>query len=414
MRAMGGGSGLSAAGATNGRNEARPQVGLDALRDNPDAVRARRLGVVTNQTGVDARFTSTPQVLAGLGAQVAALFGPEHGYDGAVQDALAVGHSMRRLPEVGEVPVYSLYRSDGDFGVPHPEGTRALQSLDLLVFDIQDVGARYYTYLSTLGVMLEAAAEAGLPLLVLDRPNPLGGQIEGPPLEDDCRSFVGRYNVPVRHGLTMGEAARYINEHYLGGRAEVLVEPVRGWRRDLLFPQTGLAWVPPSPNIPTFDTAAVYPGTCLLEGTTMTEGRGTTRPFEIVGAPWIEADEYAAYLNGLDMPGVRFRGARFMPAYDRYAGQLCEGVQVYPTDLRAIRPVVIGLHLVVAAKKLYPHRMAWREPPPGGLYHFDRLIGSKSVRAAIDAGVSVEEITGYWLQSERAFAEASASCLLYA
>ena len=175
---------------------------------------------------------------------------------------------MRRVPGAGEVPVYSLYRADDDFGLP----PGALADLDLLVFDVQDVGSRYYTYLSTLGVVLEACAATGLPLLVLDRPNPLGGAVEGPGSDADCRSFVGRYDIPVRHGLTLGEAAHYINRTDLEDRAEVAVVPAPGWHRDLLFPATGLPWVPPSPNIPTFDTAAVYPGTCLFEGTTHHRG----------------------------------------------------------------------------------------------------------------------------------------------
>src|SRR5215212_5980147 len=297
-------------------------TGLDALREDPRSVRGRRTGVVTNQTGLDSTFQTTAAVLAAVGAQVAALFGPEHGVDGLLQDALTVEPAVRRVPGAGAVPVYSLYRADDDFGVP----AGALAGLDLLVFDMQDVGARYYTYLSTLGVVLEAAAQAGLPLLVLDRPNPLGGTVEGPGLDADCRSFVGRYDIPVRHGLTLGEAACYINQQDLDGRADVMVLRAPGWQRDQLFPATGLSWVAPSPNIPTFDTALVYPGTCLFEGTTMTEGRGTTRPFELVGAPWIDPDEYAATLNGLGLPGVRFRPARFMPAFSRYADQVCGGV----------------------------------------------------------------------------------------
>jgi uncharacterized protein YbbC (DUF1343 family) len=385
-------------------------IGLDALHDDPACVRGRRVGVVTNHTGLDSLFQPTAAVLAAAGAQIAALFGPEHGYDGLTQDALFVDHATRRVPGVGEVPVYSLYRSDDDFGLP----PGAVAGLDLLVFDMQDVGSRYYTYLSTLGVVLEAGVETGLPLLVLDRPNPLGGTVEGPGLDADCRSFVGRYDIPVRHGLTLGEAARYINQQYLGGQATVTVLRAPGWHRDLLFPATGLPWIAPSPNIPTFDTALVYPGTCLFEGTTLSEGRGTTRPFELVGAPWIDPDGYAATLNGRGLPGVRFRPARFIPTFSRYANQVCGGVQVHATDVQAIRPVALGLHMIVAAKQLYPEQPLWREPPgPEGLYHFDRLIGSRQVRPRIEQGAPAADLMGEWPETEQAFRQRSAGCLLY-
>ena len=385
-------------------------IGLDALRDDPGRVRGRRIGVVTNHTGLDARFLTTAEVLAAVGARVAALFGPEHGYDGLTQDALFVDHAVRRVPGAGEVPIYSLYRSDDDFGMP--DGT--LADLDLLVFDMQDVGSRYYTYLSTLGVVLEAIAADGPPLLVLDRPNPLGGTVEGPGLDDDCRSFVGRYDLPIRHGLTLGEAARLINRDVLGGRAEVEVLRAPGWRRDLLFPATGLPWVAPSPNIPTFDTALVYPGTCLFEGTTLTEGRGTTRPFELIGAPWVDPDRYAATLNGRGLPGARFRPARFIPTFSRYADEVCGGVQVHVTDPAALRPVALGLEMVVAARQLYPDQPLWREPPvPGGLYHFDRLIGSRQVRPRIEQGASAADLMGGWAADEQAFERRSAGCRLY-
>jgi uncharacterized protein YbbC (DUF1343 family) len=385
-------------------------IGLAALHRDPSSVRGRRVGVVTNPTGCDTIFHPTAEILAAGGARVMALFGPEHGYDGLLQDALTVDHAGRHVPAAGEVPVYSLYRADDDFGLP----PGALADLDLLVFDMQDVGSRYYTYLSTLGVVLEAGAEAGLPVLVLDRPNPLGGTVEGPGLDADCRSFVGRYDMPVRHGLTPGEAARYINHTTLADRAEVTVVPAPGWHRDLLFPATGLPWVPPSPNIPTFDTALVYPGTCLFEGTTITEGRGTTRPFELIGAPWIDPDVYAAALNGLDLPGVRFRPARFMPAFSRYADEVCGGVQVHPTDLHALRPVALGLEMVVAARRLYPDQPLWREPPePGGLYHFDRLIGSRGARPQIEQGATAADLMGGWAANEQAFARRSAGFLLY-
>ena len=385
------------------------RIGLEALCANPAAVRGRRIGLLTNPTGVTADWTATPAALAAAGARVVALFGPEHGLHGAVQDAIGVGDVVEDVPGVGPTPIYSLYRGDDDAA----PAAAALAGLDLLVVDLQDVGARFYTYLTTLGLLLEAAA-AGPPVLVLDRPNPIGGAVEGPGLDPACRSFVGRYDIPVRHGLTLGEAARYINTVALGGQADLAVAAMEGWTRTMRWPATGRAWIPPSPNIPTWETTVLYPGTCLVEGVNLSEGRGTTRPFELLGAPWVAPDPFAAALNARHLPGAHFRPCRFVPAFAKYAGEVCGGVQVHVTDPAAVRPVALGLAVIVTAWALYPDDLAWLPPARAGApAPFDRLIGSPTIAAAIRAGAPLDALTAGWAETEAAFAARCAPLLLY-
>lgn len=346
--------------------------GLDCLPAR--LVRGKRVGVVTNPTGVDRALRRTADVLAERGARVAALFGPEHGYHGVEQAGVPVAGGARD-PATG-LPVYSLYQAtDGDahrFGPP----PGSLDGLDALVFDIQDIGARYYTYPSTLGILMESVP---LPIIVIDRPNPVGGvQVEGPALDPAFRSFVGRYPVPVRHGLMLGELAALIDDRFLGGKADLTVVAIEGWRREMQFDETGLPWAPPSPNISTPETALLYLGTCLVEGTNLSLGRGTTQPFAMVGAPWIDPPAFAGALRALDLPGLAFREAYFKPAFDRFAGEVCGGVQVHITEngRHAGLPGIVrgGLHIVAAALRLHPEQFAWLSA------HFDRLIGGDRPR----------------------------------
>lgn len=351
--------------------------GLDCLPEQ--LVRGKRVGVVTNPTGVDCAFRRTADVLAERGARVAALFGPEHGYHGVEQAGVPVA-SGERDPATG-LPVYSLYHAtEGDTQVFGPL-PGSLDGLDALVFDIQDVGARYYTYPSTLGILMESVL---LPVIVIDRPNPIGGiHVEGPMLDPAFRSFVGRYPVPVRHGLTLGELATLIHDRFLDGKVDLTVVRMEGWRREMRFDETGLPWVPPSPNIPTPETTLLYPGTCLFEGTNLSLGRGTTRPFELVGAPWIDPPALARALRALDLPGLAFRETYFKPAFDRFAGEVCGGVQIHLTEegRRAGLPGIVrrGLMMVAAALRLYPERFAWLPA------HVDRLIGSDEPRHVLAA-----------------------------
>jgi uncharacterized protein YbbC (DUF1343 family) len=351
------------------------QTGLDRLP--PDLVRGRRVGIVTNPTGIDARFRRTAAVVAGRGAEIVALFGPEHGYHGVEQAGVPLVEDARD-PATG-LPISSLYRAtDGDAHVFGPP-PGSMDRLDLLVFDIQDVGARYYTYPSTLGILME---QVPLPILVIDRPNPIGGVlVEGPVLAPGVSSFVGRYPVPVRHGLTLGELALLINGEFLGGKADVTVAPLSGWARGMRWEEMELPWVPPSPNIPTPETALLYPGTCLFEGTNLSIGRGTTRPFEVFGAPWIEPEVLARDLRALHLPGLAIRPTYFKPAFERFAGAVCGGVQVHLTEegRRSGAPGIVrsGVRLVGAVARRYPEHFAWLS------HHFDRLIGSGRPRTAI-------------------------------
>ena len=385
----------------------RVKTGIEALLYEQDALlRGRRIGLATNPTGVLPDLTSDIAALLHYpGAYLVALFGPEHGIAANIQDGLAVSSSIHT--ESG-LPVYSLY------GAIRKPTAEMLQSIDLLIFDMQDVGCRFYTYLYTLSYLMEAAAEHDVPILVLDRPNPLGGVIiEGNLLNPAYASFVGRYPMPIRYGLTIGEFALYINREY-HINAELTVVPMRGWRRDMWFDQTGLLWVPPSPNMPTLETATVYPGMCLVEGTNLSEGRGTCKPFEMVGAPWINGQSLAAALNALQLPGVRFRPADFAPTYGKFSGKWCSGVQVHVTDRQAFHPVATGLHVLATIKAMYPRHFAWLssswegQPP-----HFDLLMGGDHVRRRLDVGDSVAEIIGEWGQSLAAFRKACAAYFLY-
>ena len=380
--------------------------GLDNLP--ADAVRGQRLGLVTNQTGIDQQFRRTAQVLESAGATVAARFGAEHGFWGVEQAGVAVGPAA----ETDEAPVYSLYRPGEGEVNPYGPPPGSLAGLDGLVFDIQDVGVRYYTYPSTLGILLEGV---DLPIYVVDRPNPLGGlAVEGPFVAPAQRSFVGRYDlVPVRHGLTLGELARLINHVHLADRANLKVWPLDGWDRSMEWEAIGLPWLATSPNLPTLTTARLYSGTCLIEGTNLSAGRGTTQPFELIGAPWLERpDRLAAELNSLARPGLYFRDTFFKPTADLYAGQVCGGVQVHITDRAALSEVVrSGLHLVAALARLYPSHFQWRET------HFDRLIGSPGPRELItrSAGdpAALTALFEEWAASEARFQEIRQTVLLY-
>ncbi len=371
----------------------------------------KRVGLVTNQTGISPDFEPTDTTLSRSSVIVAALFGPEHGYYGVDQAGVAVASDDNATPEVDQVrPVYSLYRLDKDqpekvsYGLP----VGSLDNLAALVFDIQDVGTRYYTYPSTLGILLE---QADIPVYVVDRPNPLGGvAVEGPFVEAGFNSFVGRYEqIPVQHGLTIGELARYINRFHLAERANLVVLPMKNWTRSMTWESTGWPWLATSPNLPTLKTARLYPGTCLLEGTNLSVGRGTTQPFELIGAPWIDRpDQLAEILNRLNRPGLYFRPTYFKPGAAPYSAEICGGVQVHITELTDLHQVVrSGLYLVNTLARFYPSHFEWR------VAHFDRLIGSDRPRMTISNQANLTELFQSWDAQESAFQQQRKAIMLY-
>lgn len=381
------------------------RTGLDALRDQSFAqLRGRLVGLVCHPASVDSDLRHAADLMAAAGVRVAALFGPEHGFHGTAQDLIGVADT---------VDVHSLYGATVESLRPTPA---QLAGLDALVIDLQDVGSRYYTFQATMLYCLEAAAPLGLPVTVLDRPNPIGGAaVEGPALAAGFESFVGPHSVATRHGLTMGELARlFAAERRIA--VDLTVVPCDGWRRGMFFEDTGLPWVLPSPNMPTVDTAVVYPGGCLIEGTNLSEGRGTTRPFELCGAAGLDPVELARRLEAEALPGVRFRPAWFRPTFQKFAGVDCGGVQLHVTDRAAFRPVRTGLAVLAALKALAGDRFAWRTEE----YEFvrdrpaiDLLFGSAREREALDAGVSWRELAAAWEPEEAAFAERRAPHLLY-
>ena len=381
-------------------------TGLDLLISAQlDLVRGKRVGLVTHPAAVLPDLTGAVDALINAGVRLTALFGPEHGFDGSAADGAPVGDAVD--PRTG-LPVSSLYG-------PTKEPTPAmLTGVDVLVFDMQDVGARFYTFISTLYYVLRGAAKAGKPVIVLDRPNPINGErIEGPLVDPGLESFVGSVPIPIRHGLTTGELARYVNaEHKLN--ADFYVIEMRGWKRESWFDQTGLPWVLPSPAMPQLSTATAYPGMCFIEGTNLSEGRGTTLPFEIVGAPWLDGYELAQSLNRLDLPGVRFRSLYFVPSASKHTGQKCSGVQMHVTDRDAFRPVATGLHVIAACRAQAPERFeflssSWEGRPP----HLDLLTGVAAVREGLAGDRTVREITATWPAIEAEFARKREPYLLY-
>jgi len=392
----------------------RVRTGLDVfVAEDFRRLRGQRIGVVAHPASVDSRLRHITELLqAAPGVKVEILFGPEHGFLGQAQDLEPV--DSPRSGETSTARVISLYGTAADSLRPTRQH---LSGLDTLVIDLQDVGARYYTFQTTMLYCLEAANLIGLRTVVLDRPNPIGGsQIEGPRLTSSFESFVGCHDLATRHGLTLGELARLYQVERKLDNAAIEIVPCQGWQREMYFEDNGLPWVLPSPNMPTVETAVVYPGQCLLEGTNISEGRGTTRPFELCGAPWVDAMTVAERLNREGLPGVVFRAVSFQPTFQKHAGRQCGGVQLHVVDRRAFQPVRTGLALVAALRKLSGDQFQWRTEP----YEFvstpiaiDLLFGSDRERRAIEAGHAWRDIAAMWRKEEQAFAERRKPFLLY-
>lgn len=377
--------------------------GLEVLLGRKRALLAgKRIGLITNPTAVTRDLQSAVDLMArAADFKLVALFGPEHGVWGDVQAGAPVADQIDARTGL---PVYSLY------GATRKPTPAMLEGLDVLVFDIQDIGARFYTYPWTLALVMQAAREAGLGVIVADRPNPIGGvKVEGPVLDPALASFVGAYPIAIRHGMTMGELALMMNTDF-GIGCDLHVVTCANWRRAQDATQTGLPWVPPSPNVPSVDTALIYPGTCLIEGTNLSEGRGTTKPFELIGAPYIDAHALADRLNQRNLPGARFRPAWFTPSFSKHQGLLCAGVQIHLTDRKALTPVETGIAILLDVVHLHGQAFSFL---PGNPPFFDKLAGVSWLRDAIVAGDSLEAIRARWQPELAAFELRRARHLLY-
>jgi uncharacterized protein YbbC (DUF1343 family) len=384
------------------------RLGSEVLFSSNRLVGAR-VGVVCNHASIDRGFVHViDRVASSEGVTLGAIFGPQHGFRSDVQDNMVEtphGDDARR-----KVPIFSLYSETRE---PTAD---MLRGLDALVIDLQDIGARIYTYIYTMANCMRAAARHGVPVIVCDRPNPIGGTaVEGARLEPGWESFVGLFPIPMRHGMTIGELALLFNDAFgIGARLEVV--RMEGWARGMFADETALPWVMPSPNMPTLDTAIVYPGTVLFEGTLLSEGRGTTRPFELVGAPWIDAERFAAEMNGAGLDGVYFRPAGFEPTFQKHAKQPCGGCQIHVTDRRAFKPVITGVALIDMFRRFDTARYAWRQPPYE--YEHDKmpidiLAGSDALRRQIESGVPTRDIAASWSDDEEAFRRLRTRYLLY-
>lgn len=387
--------------------------GLDVLlRDTArlQALRGRRVGLLVNPTSVTAELVHAVDALRAAGLNVVRLFGPEHGVRGEAQDMEAVGEATD--PITG-IPTVSLYGHTFDSLRPRLED---LDGLDIVLADIQDIGARYYTYIYTIGLMMDACGEAGLEVWVLDRPNPLDARVvEGNVLLDEYRSFVGMQPLAIRHGMTAGEAAQFF-ARFGGWSCELTVVQCEGYRRSMWFDETGLPWVMPSPNMPTLDTAIVYPGQCILEGTNISEARGTTRPFELFGAPWIDAMELCRRLHAYELPGVRFRAVSFRPKFQKHAGVTCAGAQIHVTDRARFESITTTFCILSELLRMGPDDFRWREEAyefVGDQLAVDLLIGDPVIRKGLEDGDDPIELARLTSRRRAEFDERRAACLLY-
>jgi len=383
-------------------------LGSERLLASP-RLNGLRVGVLANPASIDHSFRHVVDRLGeSTRCTLTAIFGPQHGYRSDLQDnMIETPHAKDRRRKV---PIFSLYSETR-------EPTREMLDLiDVLVIDLQDVGSRIYTFIYTMANCLRASARAGLPVIVCDRPNPIGGaEVEGPTLEPGHESFVGQFRMPMRHGMTVAELARLFNEHH-GIGADLEVVPMEGWSREMDFDATDMPWVMPSPNIPTLGTAIVYPGTVLFEGTKLSEGRGTTRPFELIGAPWLDGDQLAERMNRAGLESVHFRGVTFEPTFQKHAHVTCGGCQIHVTSREAFAPVKVGVSLLRECFGSAPDRFEWRDPPYE--YEHDKmpidiLAGSPALREQIEQQISIEDIAASWRPGIVEFDEVRKAYLLY-
>jgi uncharacterized protein YbbC (DUF1343 family) len=389
----------------------RVVTGLEVLLETPSIVSDRPWALLANQAAVTSTLDPARAVLSSaINGELVRLLAPEHGLDGVAQDMEAVGHEIDGLTGV---EVHSLYGTDADSLRPAVED---LGGAEVVVVDLPDIGSRYYTFAATMDAVMAACEPAGIEVVVLDRPNPIGGVLrEGGPVTPGFESFVSQIEVPIRHGLSLGELALAIQRDRYP-TLELTVVACRGWRRSRWWDETGLPWVPPSPNMPTLETAAVYPGLCLVEATSLSEGRGTTTPFHLVGAPEVDAGGLVRRLRDVSPDGVAFRTASFRPMFGKHAGVVCSGVELHLTDRRTIRPVALGVHLLRAFRETSPAAFDWRREA----YEFvsdipaiDLLTGSEDARRVIEGQGTVEDLVTSWQPYLEEFEATLDGVLLY-
>jgi len=416
-------------GIQGGQKEVK--LGIDVfLEKHLDLVQGKRVGLITNPTGISSRLESSVDLFyKNQNINLVSLYGPEHGVRGNAQAGEYVPFYMDTRYDIPEysIPVFSLYgqslkpakgmfknideymRSFDMKDVGKVPEHSMIESIDVLVFDIQDVGTRIYTYVATMAYCMEACSEIDVDFIVLDRPNPISGiALEGPVLEfPEYSSFVGLYPVPVRHGMTAGELASFFNDNFLKKKVNLTVIPMEGWKREMWYDETNLPWVIPSPNMPTLATATVYPGQVLLEGTNVSEGRGTTKPFELFGAPWIDGLKLIEELNRLNLPGVKFREAWFTPTFSKFKGELCGGAQIHVVDRTSYKSFDTSLFIIKAIMNIYPESFTFHEE------YFDKIMGTSRIREALEKGVAVEDIIKGYERELRDFSQLRKPYLLY-
>lgn len=388
-------------------------TGLDKLSDNDfSQLKGQNIGILCHQASINHKLKHIIELLLPLHKTekicIKALYGPQHGIWGHTQDNMIEwsGYEDSRLG----LKIFSLYGK-------HREPTaNMLADIDTMVIDLQDIGARYYTFIWTMALMMKACEEQGIRVMILDRPNPISGtQVEGTVLQSEYRSFVGLYPLPQRHGMTIGEIAHYLKGEYFSSLNLQIIQ-IEGWKRNDYFPDTGLPWTMPSPNIPFWETALVYPGTCLLEATNLSEGRGTTRPFEIFGASWIDGWQLCRRLNDLGLPSVYFRPIQFQPTFQKFRGEVCEGGFIHVLDRIRFRPVLTAMAILSEIKKAYPEEFRWKDPPYE--YEYEKLpinilSGTNQIKKMIDSNSPLNEFEKLMQEDCSHFESIRAKYLLY-
>ncbi len=381
------------------------KLGIDKLLEDTGWLDGMRIALLTNSSGVNEELKSNLDLLMERGIRVVKLFGPEHGFWGAEKDGISVSNGIEQRYGI---PIFSLF---GATIKPTPE---MLDGIDIVIYDIQDVGLRFYTYIYSLAYMMEECGKRGIKVIVLDRPNPISGKVEGPVIERRFESFVGGYGLALRYGLTVGELAQYFNDRF-NMNVDLEVVKMDGWKRWMYYDDTGLLWNTPSPNLPSLEHTFLYVGLCLIEGTNISEGRGTVHPFKYVGAPWIDSHLLFNGMQRIPHPGIGFRERSFIPLTSKYANELCKGLEFFVENRETAKPIELALDLISTIKRLYPEEFEWDTSShrANGRYHFDLLMGSDKYRLAIEEGKGGDEISEMWEEETREFEASVKEFYLY-